>query len=165
MAAAVPAASPMALQHITRRVAACAGKSAERQRPATNRLSTSSGTSERYRVLKAVTADVGLTGSQVFTTYEGVSDGSVFTQADLDIFEIPSQTTNGQFAFPTFPASTPVDAATNSPFESSDDVALYFTNERTSGSTETIDFVFNVDIISAGGPQISRNLRLNISGL
>lgn len=133
--------------------------------PTIDVVGATSGTSERYRVLKAVTTETDLNGSQVFTTYADVSDGSVFSQADLEFLEIPSQTTNGQFAFPPFPGSTPVDAATQSSFDSSNDVALYFTHERSTGSTETMDFVFNVDIVSAGGPQISRDFQLNISGL
>ena len=133
--------------------------------PAISIVGATNGTSERYRALKAITADVGLVGSQVFTTYEGTSDASVFTQADIDLLEIPTQTINGQFAFPPFPSSTPVDASTNSPFDANNDVAVYFTNERTSGALETMDFVFNVDILSAGGPQISREFQLDISGL
>ncbi len=128
-------------------------------------VGATTGTSERYRVVKAVTTDVGLVGSQVFTTYGGSSDESVFTQADLDLFEIPTQTTNPQFTFPPFPGATPVDAATNSPFDANNDVSVYFTNERTSGALETMDFIFNVDIGSTGGPQISRDFQLEVSGL
>ncbi|XLQ20559.1 MAG: DUF2341 domain-containing protein [Candidatus Moraniibacteriota bacterium] len=124
-----------------------------------------SGTSERYRTLKSLTSDAGLNGSQVFTTFENVSDGSVFTQADLDLFEVPSQTINNQFTFPPFPGVTPVDAVTQSVFDSSNDVATYFTHERSSGALETMDFIFNVDIGSVGGPQISRDFQLEISGL
>jgi len=133
--------------------------------PTVSVAGATTGTSERYRVVKAVTADAGLNGSQVFITYEGSSNESVFTQADLDLFEIPTQTTNPQFTFPPFPGSTPVDAATNSPFDSSNDLAVYFTNERTAGALETMDFIFNVDINSIGGPQISRDFELEISGL
>jgi hypothetical protein len=124
-----------------------------------------SGSSERYRVIKAITADAGLVGSQAFTTYEGSSDESVFTQADIDLLELPTQTINGQFAFPPFPSSTPVDAATASPFDASNDVAMYFTHERLTGSLETMDWVFSVDISSAGGPRISRHIQFEISGL
>ncbi|MEA3323470.1 MAG: DUF2341 domain-containing protein [Patescibacteria group bacterium] len=133
--------------------------------PTIDVVGATGGVDERYRVLKAVTTDVGLNGSQVFTTYEGSSNESVFTQADFDLFEIPGQTTNGQFAFPPFPGSTPADAATTSLFDSNNDLAVYFTHERSISSTETMDFVFNVDIVSAGGPQISRDFQLNISGL
>jgi hypothetical protein len=133
--------------------------------PTISIVGATGGTSERYRTLKAITADTGLVGSQVFTTYEGSSDESVFTQADIDLLEIPTQTINGQFAFPPFPGSTPVDAATNSPFDASNDVAMYFTNERTSGSLETMDYAFNVDISSAGGPRISRHIQFEITGL
>jgi len=133
--------------------------------PTINVVGATNSTNERYRVLKAITADTGLSGSQVFTTYEGTSSTSVFAQADLDLFEVPSQTTNAQFVFPPFPGTAPVDAATQSPFDSSNNVAVYFTHERTVGALETMDFVFNIDIVSAGGPQISRDFQLNVSGL
>jgi hypothetical protein len=128
-------------------------------------VGATNGSAKRYRIIKAITNDTGLNGSQVFTTYEDTSNSGVFIQADLDLFEIPTQTTNGQFTFPPFPVTTPVDAATASPFDSTNDTAVYFTNERTNGAIETMDFIFNVDIISAGGPQISRDFQLEISGL
>jgi hypothetical protein len=133
--------------------------------PTIDVVGATSGNDERYRVLKAITIDTGFTGSQVFTTYVDSSDNTVFNQADIDLLEISTQTINGQFAFPPFPTTTPVDASTNSPFDNSHDVAVYFTHERSSGSTETMDFIFNVDIMSAGGPRISRDFQLNISGL
>ncbi|MEN8252194.1 MAG: DUF2341 domain-containing protein, partial [Patescibacteria group bacterium] len=122
-----------------------------------------SGSSERYRVFKAITSDTGLNGSQAFTTYVGSSNEGSFTQADLDLYEIPTDTINAQFAFPPFPASTPVDSATDSPFDASNDVAGYFTHEHTSTTSETMDFIFNIDMNGAGGPQISRDFQLNIS--
>jgi len=133
--------------------------------PIVSVVGATSGTSERYRVVKAITTDPGLASSQVFTTYEGVSNSGVFTQANLDLFEISTQTLNPQFTFPPFPGATPVDAATQSLFDSSNNVAAYFTHERSAGVLETMDFVFNVDVISAGGPQISRDFQLEISGL
>ncbi len=133
--------------------------------PTINVVGATSGKDERYRVLKAITSDSNLNGSQAFLTYEAVSNSGVFTHADTDFLEIPTHAINAQFAFPPFPPSTPVDASSQSPFDSSNDLAVYFTHQRSAGATETMDFIFNVDIISAGGPQISRDFELNIGGL
>ena len=133
--------------------------------PTVNVVGATDGSSERYRVLKAVTTDPGLNGSLVNTTFNAVSQSSVFVQADLDLFEVPSQTTNPQFVFPPFPVAPPVTAATTSPFDQTNDVAVYFAHERTIGALETIDYVFNVDIGGSGGPRITRDFQLEIGGL
>lgn len=133
--------------------------------PIVSVVGATGGSAERYRVIKAVTADLGLNNSLAFTTFNDVSNSGVFTQADFDLYEVPTQTINPQFAFPPFPGTTPVDAATQSPFDASNDLAAYFTHERSSGALETMDYTFNVDIVGAGGPQISRDFQLEISGL
>ncbi len=122
-------------------------------------------TSERYRVLKAITTDTGLNGSRVDTTFNAVSQSSVFTQANVDLFEVSSQTTNPQFTFPPFPALPPVTATTTSPFDQSHGLAVYFTHKRASGAAQTMDYRFNVDIAGNGGPQITRDFRLSVGGL
>ena len=133
--------------------------------PTINVVGATSGKDERYRVLKVITSDSNLNGSQAFLTYKAVSNSGVFIHADTDFLEIPTHAINAQFAFPPFPPSTPVDASSQSPFDSNNDLAVYFTHQRSAGATETIDFTFNVDIISAGGPQISRDFELDIGGL
>ena len=133
--------------------------------PTVSVVGATNGSSERYRVIKVVTSDTGFNNSEVFTTFSDVSDGSVFTQADTELFEIPSQTVNPQFTFPPFPGTTPADAATTSSFDANNDVAVYFDHERSTGSIETLDYIFNVDIAGAGGPQISRDFQLEIGGL
>jgi hypothetical protein len=133
--------------------------------PSVSVVGATSGNAERYRMLKVVTNDPGLNGSQALTSFNGVSNGPVFTQADLDLFEVPSQTTNAQFTFPPFPGTTPVTAATTSPVDASNDIAVYFTHERSAGAIETLDFIFNVDITGSGGPQLTRDFQLEVSGL
>jgi hypothetical protein len=133
--------------------------------PTIDVVGATSGRDERYRVLKAITLDTGLNNSQAFLIYRGVSASGVFSKAITNFLEIPSQTVKSQFTFPPFPTTPPTDATTRSPFDSSNPLAVYFTHERSAGATQTMDFTFNVDIISAGGPQISRDFTLNIGGL
>lgn len=133
--------------------------------PTIDVLGATNGNSERYRVLKAITSDPNLVNSQAFMTYNGISNAGVFTQANIDLFENLTQTINPQFTFPPFPGSTPVEAATNSPFDAGHDVSMYFTHERTAGSLETMDLTFTANISGVNGPRITRDLRLEIGGL
>lgn len=133
--------------------------------PTISVVGATDGTTERYRVLKAITHDSGLNNSQAFTAFTDGSNNTVFTQADTDLFDVASQATNPQFTFPPFPGTLPVDATTQSQFDSTHDLAVYFTHERTTGSLETLDYTFNVDIAGLGGPQLSRDFQLEVGGL
>jgi hypothetical protein len=137
----------------------------QRNNPTISVAGATNGSGERYRVLKAITTDPNLANSRVFMTYNGTSNASVFTQADTDLFENSTLAINPQFAFPPFPGSVPVDAATDSSFDATHGVSMYFTHERTSGAVQTMDYTFNVNISGAGGPRISRDLQLEISGI
>ncbi len=124
-----------------------------------------SGSEERYRVIKVLTSDSGLDQSRAFMTFADVSDASVFARADMDLQEVPTHTIVNQFAFPPFPVTPPVDATQTASFDANNAVALYFTHERTSGGTETMDYVFVVDINGFGGPRITHDVQLNIDGI
>ncbi len=133
--------------------------------PIINVTGATGSKNERYRILKTLTTDVSLNNSEAFLTYKSISNSGAFSEVTTDFLELQNQTINNQFAFPPFPLNPPIDASSHSAFDSSHNLAIYFTHKRSAGATETIDFIFNVDIISAGGPQISRDFRLNISGL
>ncbi|PID52247.1 MAG: hypothetical protein CR972_03110 [Candidatus Moraniibacteriota bacterium] len=133
--------------------------------PTISVVGATSGNSERYRVIKAATNDIGLNNSEAFITFRDVSNSGVFTQADTELFEMSTQTVNSQFTFPPFPGTVPVSATTTSPFDLNNGIAVYFDHERTTGGIETLDYSFDVDISGAGGPQISRDFQLEVGGL
>jgi|GEM_PF-2283610 len=124
---------------------------------------TVGATDERFRIVKAITADTNLTGSEAHLTYENVSDPADFTTANLDFRELLSDTTNAQFTFPAFPAGE-LTASTSSPLDIANDLAIYYTGQRTAGANEQINIRLNVDILGAGGPAITRNITLEIEG-
>lgn len=133
--------------------------------PTIDVVGATDGDAERYRVIKAITNDPGFNNSNASTTFRAASNTTVFTQADTSFLEIQAQSTNAQFAFPPFPATLPVNAATSSVFDANHDLAVYFTHERTSGGAQTLDYTFNVDVAGTGGAQVSRDFRLNVGGL
>jgi hypothetical protein len=133
--------------------------------PDINIVGATSGQTERYRALKVLTNDPNLNTSEAFATYRGSSDETVFTEANLDFLEINGQVINSQFNFPPFPASTPTDSSARSDFDANHSMAVYFDNQRTSGSNETLDFTYNVDVMISGGVQISSDFQLIVDGL
>ncbi len=117
----------------------------------------------RKRIVKALTSDADLAGSQANLSFTGVSDSAPFSTADLELYEIATSTTNPQFTFPTFPSGE-LTAGTSSVLDASNDIAIYYTGQRSAGNDEQIDLRFNLDIIGAGGPAITRDFTLNIEG-
>lgn len=117
----------------------------------------------RQRILKALTSDPDLSGSEANLTFTSVSDGSPFTTADLELYEIATSTSNPQFTFPVFPAGE-LNAATSSVLDASNDLAVYYVGQRSAGSDEQIGLRFNLDIIGAGGPTITRDFTIDIEG-
>ncbi len=133
--------------------------------PTINIDGATSGMAQEYRILKVRTNDTGLANSEAFMTYHDVSTPGVFSQADFDLVEEGSLTTHSQFQFPPFPSVSPTSAGNHTPFDSTHATMLYVTHERSLGSVETIDLSFDVDIATAGGPVLSRDVSLSFSGL
>jgi hypothetical protein len=128
-------------------------------------VGATNGEDERYRVMKAITTDPHLVNSQASLMFNGTSNAGIFSTADIDLFEHATQTINPQFAFPPFPGTVPVTASTESQFDDNHDVSVYFIHQRTTGDVETMDFTFSTDIGGLNGPHITRDFRLEITGL
>ena len=122
-----------------------------------------SGATERSRVMKVLTGNAGLAGSKSRMRFESVSDGSVFTNADFEFYEIADQTVISQFDYPPFPGAS-VEAALEADFDNSNAVALYFDHDRSAGATQSIDLTFVCDILDSGQLRIERPFQLDIGG-
>ena len=122
-----------------------------------------SGTAIRQRILKLTTTNTDLTGSDTFLSFRSISNSVPFTILDTEFLEIPSQTVTSQFTWPPFPGSE-TDASNTSPFDSSNELAVYIDHDRTAGSTETVGLRVTTDVEDADGPFITRDIDVEISG-
>lgn len=120
--------------------------------------------SDRVRILKTRTSEVGLDNSESFLSYRGVSNSAVFSDVSFDLYEISTGNMNPQFSFPPFPVVPPgVDAISRTQFDRNNYIAVYFDHKRSGSGVETMDMTYKTDIIGAGGPLDARDFRLIIS--
>ena len=124
---------------------------------------------DRVRVLKIVNNNSGLSGSTCELLYGGVTNGAVFSEADLEFVDVGDGNIDEetlQFDFPPFPAAPP-DVSSGSPVtcDDTEEIGLYFEHIRSGTGVETLDLTINQDINGLGGPLNERRFELNVSGV